>query len=132
ALMPRAVLDATFAEYLAGFRRRVRNEIDWANYTAYEVRIVGALVCLGERASAAELAAFLLDDRRPAPWNQWPEISWRDPRSPGHVGDVPHAWIAAEYMLAVRTMLAYERMADEALVLAAGVPAEWLDDGDAV
>ncbi len=132
ALMPRAVLDATFAEYVKGFRRRVRNEIDWANYTAYEVRIVGALVCLGERASAAELAELLLDDRRPAPWNQWPEISWRNPRSPGHIGDVPHAWIAAEYVLAVRTMLAYERMADEALVLAAGVPSAWLDGGDTV
>jgi hypothetical protein len=132
ALMPRAVLDATFAEYLKGFRRRVRNEIDWANYTAYEVRIIGALVCLGERANAAELAEFLLDDRRPQPWNQWPEISWRDPRSPGHIGDVPHAWIAAEYVLAVRTMLAYERMADEALVVAAGVPSAWLDGGDSV
>lgn len=132
ALMPRAVLDATFAEYLKGFRRRVRNEIDWANYTAYEVRIIGALVCLGERASAAELAELLLDDRRPQPWNQWPEISWRNPRSPGHIGDVPHAWIAAEYVLAVRTMLAYERMADEAIVVAAGVPSAWLDGGDAV
>lgn len=132
ALMPRAVLDATFAEYLKGFRRRVRNEIDWANYTAYEVRIIGALVCLGERASAAELAELLLDDRRPRPWNQWPEISWRNPRSPGHIGDVPHAWIAAEYVLAVRTMLAYERMDDEALVLAAGVPSAWLDGGDPV
>ncbi len=131
-LMPRAVLDQTFAEYLAGFRRRAGNAIDWANYTAYEVRIVGALVVLGERASAAELAAFLLDDRRPAAWNQWPEISWRDPRSPGHIGDVPHAWIAAEYVLSIRTMLVYERPADGALVVAAGVPPAWLDDGDAV
>lgn len=131
-LMPRAVLDATFAEYMNGFHRRVRNEIDWANYTAYEVRIVGALVCLGERASATELAEFLLDDRRPRPWNQWPEISWKNPRSPGHIGDVPHAWIAAEYVLAVRTMLAYERMEDEALVVAAGVPSAWLDGGDTV
>ena len=50
--VPRAALERTFAEYLAGFRRRRRNEIDWNNYTAYEVRIVGALVHLGERASA--------------------------------------------------------------------------------
>jgi hypothetical protein len=131
-LMPRGVLDRTFAEYLAGFRRRRRNEIDWVNYTAYEVRIIGALVHLGERASANELAEFLLADQRPRPWNQWPEISWRDPRSPGHIGDVPHAWIAAEYVLSFRTMLAYERTADDALVVAAGIPGVWLDDGDVV
>jgi len=136
ALMPHDVLAATFAEYLKGFRRRRNGEIDWANYTAYEVRIIGALVQLGERASANELAEFLLDDRRPRAWNQWPEISWRDPRSPGHIGDVPHAWISAEYVLAFRAMLAYERAADEAcdeaLVLAAGVAAAWLDDGPVV
>ena len=82
--------------------------------------------------SAAELAEFLLDDRRPRAWNQWPEISWRDPRSPGHIGDVPHTWIGAEYVLAFRTMLAYERAADDALVLAAGVADAWLDDGPVV
>jgi hypothetical protein len=130
--MPRAALERTFAAYLAGFRRRRRNEVDWSNYTAYEVRIVGALVHLGERASANELGEFLLSDRRPRAWNQWPEISWRDPRSPGHIGDVPHAWIGAEYVLSFRTMLAYERTSDGALVVAAGVPAQWLDDGGEV
>ncbi len=132
ALLPPDVLAATYDEYLKGFRRRRTGETDWANYTAYEVRIIGALVCLGERASAAELADFLLDDRRPRAWNQWPEISWRDPRSPGHIGDVPHAWIGAEYVLAVRTMLAYERAADDALVVAAGVTDAWLEDGPVV
>jgi hypothetical protein len=132
ALMPPAALARTFAEYLAGFRRRTRNEIDWANYTAYEVRIVGALVHLGERAAANELGEFLLGDQRLPAWNQWPEISWRDPRSPGHIGDVPHAWIGAEYVLAFRSMLAYEREADRALVVASGIPDAWLDDGGEV
>ncbi len=131
-LFPSDVLAATYAEYLTGFRRRRDGAIDWSNYTAYEVRIIGALVHLGERAAANELADFLLADRRPRAWNQWPEISWRNPRSPGHIGDVPHAWIGAEYVLAFRTMLAYERAADDALVLAAGVPATWLDEGDVV
>ncbi len=131
-LMPAATLAATFAEYLKGFRGRRDGAVDWSNYSAYEVRIIGALVCLGERASAHELAEFLLDDRRPRAWNQWPEISWRDPRSPGHIGDVPHAWIGAEYVLAFRTMLAYERPEDDALVVAAGIPSAWLDDGDVV
>jgi hypothetical protein len=130
ATMPPTELAHGFAEYLAGFRRRRRNEIEWNNYTAYEVRIVGALVQLGARSSANELADFLLSDRRPLAWNQWPEISWRDPRSPGHIGDVPHAWIGAEYALSFRTMLAFERMTDDALVVAAGVSDAWLDDGE--
>ncbi|MEW6267731.1 MAG: discoidin domain-containing protein [Thermodesulfobacteriota bacterium] len=130
ALLPEGPLRATFAEYLNGFRRRRDGAMPWKNYTAYEVRIVGALVQLGERAAANELVDFLLHDRRPPAWGQWPEITWRDPLSPGHVGDVPHAWIAAEYALAFRTMLAYERPSDDALVLAHGVPPAWLDDGD--
>jgi len=121
-------LGRTFDEYLAGFRRRRRGEIDWNNYSAYEIRIVGALVQLGRRDDAAELMEFLMGDRRPRAWNQWPEISWRDPRSPGHLGDVPHTWIGAEYLLALRSMLAYEREFDHALVLAAGVPQEWALD----
>jgi hypothetical protein len=129
--LPRVALERTFDTYLEGFRKRVRNEIDWANYTAYEVRIIGALVQLARRADANELAAFLLDDRRPRVWNQWPEISWRDPKSPGHLGDLPHCWIGAEYMLAFRTMLVFEREAERSLVIGAGVPAEWLD-GDGV
>ena len=128
--LPRAALERTFDEYLAGFRRRRRGELDWNNYSAYEIRIVGALVHLGRRDDAAELLEFFLADRRPRAWNQWPEISWRDPRSPGHLGDVPHTWIGAEYVLALRSVLAYERAADQTLVLAAGVPAAWLD-GDA-
>ncbi len=129
AYLPRAALERTFDEYLAGFRRRRRGEIDWNNYSAYEIRIVGALVHLGRRDDAAELLEFFLADRRPRAWNQWPEITWRDPRSPGHLGDVPHTWIGAEYVLALRSALVYERRDDRTLVVAAGVPAAWLDDG---
>src|SRR6185369_14755748 len=92
-------------------------------------RIIGALVHLGRRDDAVELLRFFLDDRRPPAWNQWPEITWRNPRSPGHLGDVPHTWIGAEYVLALRSVLAYERSAEDSLVLAAGVPSAWLDDG---
>ncbi|HEY5102023.1 MAG TPA: hypothetical protein VII70_04505, partial [Steroidobacteraceae bacterium] len=59
-------------------------------------------------------------------WNQWPEIAWRDPRAPAHVGDLPHTWVAAEYVLAVRSLFAYEREADQTLVLGAGLAPEWI------
>ncbi len=72
---------------------------------------------------------FSCADRRILPWNQWPEISWRDPLSPSFIGDMPHSWIGAEYILAVRSLFAYEREADQSLVIAAGVADHWLDDG---
>ena len=125
--LPAAALAWTFDEYLRGLRRRRNGEIDWNNYSAYELRIVGALVRLGRRDDAHELLAFFLGDRRPQPWNQWPEISWRDPRSPGHLGDVPHAWVGAEFVLAVLGLFAYERPSDDALVLGAGISETWLD-----
>jgi hypothetical protein len=127
--LPAAALAHTYDEYLTGFRRRARGEIEWANYTAYEIRIVGALVRLGRREEAHEVLDFLLADRRPRPWNQWPEISWRDPRSPGHLGDLPHSWIGAEYVLAVLGLFAFEDPASRSLVLAAGVPGLWLEGG---
>jgi hypothetical protein len=130
--LPATAIGRTFDEYLANFRKRRRGEVHWSNYSPYEIRIIGALVRLGRRETAFELAQFFLGDRRPLAWNQWPEIVWRDPRSPGHIGDMPHTWIAAEFALAFRSMLAFERDADQSLVVAAGVPAEWLDSGDGV
>ena len=99
---------------------------------APSIRIIGALVRLGRREDAHELLAFFLSDRRILPWNQWPEISWRDPLGPSFIGDMPHSWIGAEYILAVRSLFAYEREADQSLVIAAGVSDNWLRDGGEV
>jgi hypothetical protein len=131
-LLPAAALDHTFETYLRGFRDRHSGKVEWTNYTPYEIRLIGALVRLGKRQSAYELAAFFLSDRRPQAWNQWPEIAWRDATTPGHLGDLPHSWIGAEYMLAFLSMLAFEREADHTLVIAAGIPDAWLTEGVAV
>lgn len=129
-VLPQEPLQQTFATYLEGFRRRQDPQQPWTNYSAYEIRIIGALVRLEKREEANKLLEFFLADRRPIEWNQWPEISWRDPRSPGHLGDLPHTWIAAEYILALCSMIASEREADDSLVLAAGMPCSWiLGDG---
>jgi hypothetical protein len=128
-LMPPAEMHNTFDTYLAGFRERAGGTLEWNNYTAYEIRIIGALVRLGRRSEALDLAAFMLSDRRIPPWNQWPEITWRDGRSPSFLGDLPHTWISAEYILSVCSMFAYEREEDRSLVLAAGISPEWLKDG---
>jgi hypothetical protein len=130
--LPAAAVERTFDEYLTNLRRRQSGEVDWSQYSPYEIRIIGALVRLGRRASAFELAQLFLADRRPLPWNQWSEIAWRDPRSPGHIGDMPHTWIAAEFALSFRSMLVFERERDQTLIVAAGVPAEWLEGGAGV
>ena len=124
--LPQGPLHAMLATYLDSFHRKHRGEMEWTNYTAYEIRIIGAFVRLGKRDTANELLEFFLSDRRPCEWNQWPEITWRDPRSPGHLGDVPHTWIAAEYMLAVASMVAAEREATDSMVLASGMPWAWI------
>jgi hypothetical protein len=123
--MDRAAVEWTFDKYLSDWRKKRSGELEWSNYTAYEVRIIGAFVRLGQRAKALELLRFFLSDQRPRPWNQWPEISWCDPSWPGHIGDVPHTWISAEFALAVESLFAYESRRRQALVLAAGVAMEW-------
>jgi hypothetical protein len=128
-LLPPSELQNTFDKYMEGFRKRKDGAVAWSNYSAYEIRIIGALVRLGRRRDALELLEFMLADRRIPAWNQWPEISWRDASGPSFVGDLPHTWISAEYMLSVRTMFGYEREEDEALVIAAGVAGEWLSGG---
>ncbi len=133
--LDRPAVERTFDIYLAEWRRKRQGTLDWFNYTPYEIRIIGALVRLGWREAALELLRFFLSDRRPIPWNQWPEIAWRDRTAPAHVGDLPHTWIAAEYVLAVRALFAYEHEAEHesegTLILAAGLAPEWLE-GDGV
>ena len=127
--LPAAPRARTFERFLERFRAMHGGGAPWTNYTPYEIRIIGALVRLGWRREAHELLDFHLAERRPPAWNQWPEIAWHDPRAPGHQGDLPHAWIGAEYALVFRDLFAYERGADQSLVVAAGIPETWLAAG---
>jgi hypothetical protein len=126
--LDRGAVERTFDKYLADWRGKRSGAVPWSNYTPYEIRIIGAFVRLGRRDAALELLRFFLSDRRPQPWNQWPEIAWRDRKAPAHVGDLPHTWIAAEYVLAVRSLFAYERDTDRSLILAAGLAPEWIEE----
>lgn len=124
--LPAAALAATFERYWAEFLDRSDGRRDWDTYTPYEWRNVGALVRLGWRDRANALFDYFMADRRPAGWNQWAEVVGRDPRAPRFIGDMPHGWVASDYVNALLDMLAYERPRDSALVLAAGVPDAWL------
>jgi hypothetical protein len=95
---------------------------DW---TPYEMRIIGAMVRLGDRAHALELIDRFMADRRPAAWNEWAEVVGREYRKPRFIGDMPHAWVASDFVRSVLEAIAYDRE-DGALVIGAGVPASWL------
>jgi hypothetical protein len=124
--LPREALDRTFDRYWQTVEERVHGRATSSGYSPYELRNVEALVRLGQRARAHEVLAALLRDQRPAAWNQWAEIVWRDPGAPRFIGDMPHTWVASSFVRTLRTMLAYEREEDRALVLAAGVAPAWL------
>lgn len=129
ARLPGDLLEKTFTRYWARFTSRRGDDSDWKDYTPYELRAVAAFVRLGRRGQVGALLDYFMNDRRPQAWNGWAEVVRRDPRTPGFIGDMPHAWIASDYIRSVLDMLAYRRPTDGAMVLAAGVPAQWLDDG---
>ena len=51
----------------------------------------------------------------------------RDAREPRFLGDMPHGWVASDYIRSVLDLFAYEREGERSLVLAAGMPMAWLD-----
>lgn len=125
--LPPDQLTATFERYWRDFVLRREGRLPGADgYTPYELRTVGAFVRLGWRDRAHELLDFFFEDRRPQAWNGWAEGVRHDPRKIHFVGDMPHAWISSDYIRSALDMLAYDREADGALVLAAGVPGSWL------
>jgi len=127
--LPAAALAATFDRYLREFRERRDGARTWDAYTPYELRSVGTVVRLGRKAEAHELLDSFLRDRRPAGWNQWAEVVWREYREPRFIGDMPHTWVGSDFIRSVLDMFAYEREADSTLVVGAGVPAEWVTEG---
>lgn len=125
-IFPPSAVNRTFARAYSNFaKRRDDPAFAWDAYTPYEFRMVPAFLCLGEKDKALSLMEWYMRDRRPRGWNHWAEVVWKDPRAPKFVGDMPHAWVGAEYMHAWRNMFVFERERDDALVVLAGVPAYW-------
>jgi hypothetical protein len=124
--LPARELARTFERYWESFLARRAGTDGQESYTPYEWRTVGAFVRLGWRERAKELADFLFADRRPAAWNQWAEVVWRDPRAAKFIGDMPHGWVGSDYIRSLLDFFAYDRGEDDALVLGAGVPADWV------
>ncbi len=118
---------ATYERYWQAFVDRRDGRVAWDEYTPYELRIVGTFVRLGWRERAQALLAYFLAGRRPRAWNQWAEVIGRNYRQPRFIGDMPHGWVASDYIGSVLDLFAYERDADRALVLGRGLPPSWLE-----
>ncbi len=124
--LPQPALNNTFERYWSEFVQRRDGKRQWKDYTPYEWRNVAAFVRLGWRARAWEATEFFFKDRAPQGWNQWAEVVSSTPRKPFFVGDLPHAWVASDFVRSALDMFAYQREVDDAIVLAAGVPSAWL------
>ncbi|MFN5744788.1 MAG: discoidin domain-containing protein [Methylococcaceae bacterium] len=121
--VPAGPLARTFDEYAEYVEKRQSGAVSWDAYTPYEIRSVEAFVRLGRSSDAHKLLAFLMSGQRPKGWHQWAEVVWRDPAAPRFVGDMPHAWIGAEFIRAVRSLYVFESEQDHALVV--GVVEYW-------
>jgi F5/8 type C domain len=124
--LPDMLVRNTFERYWSDFVARRDGAQSWDAYTPYEWRTVGSLVRLGERERAQQAMAFFYRDRRPPGWNQWAEVVLRNPREPRFLGDMPHGWVESDEIRSVLDLFAYEREGEQGLVLAAGVPIDWL------
>ncbi len=124
--LPQPALNTTFERYWTQFVERRDGKRQWKDYTPYEWRNVAAFIRLGWRSRAWEATEFFFKDRAPPAWNQWAEVVSSTPRTPFFVGDLPHAWVASDFVRSALDMFAYQREVDDAIVLAAGVPTAWL------
>ncbi|MGJ7903265.1 discoidin domain-containing protein [Lysobacter sp. 1R34A] len=125
-LLPETLLRNTFERYWKEFVDRRDGRREWKDYTPYELRTIGSFVRLGRRDRAHEALDFFFKDQQPRAWNQWAEVVSRTPRKPFFVGDLPHAWVESDYVRSALDLFAYSRDIDRALVIAAGIPADWL------
>lgn len=114
----------TFDRFLTEWQARVEGTRPADRYSAYEIRNAQALTALGRGDEALEQLLYALKTARPPIWQQWPEITWIEPGVPGHLGDLPHTWIAAEFLLAVRSLWLVEE--SERLIIGRGLPTPWL------
>jgi hypothetical protein len=124
--LPQDLLRGTFERYWREFVERRDGLVPWKDYTPYEWRNVAAMVRLGWRGRAEEVFDWFFGHRTPHAWHQWGEVVSSTPRKPFFLGDLPHAWVASDFMRSALEMFAYPREGDDSIVLAAGLPPAWL------
>ena len=132
ARLPQGAVERTFDRYYEYFIARRDGRTGWENFTPYEMRLIGTFVRLGWKERAHELLEFFMEYRRPPAWNGWAEVVWPDPRALRFIGDMPHTWVGSDFLRSAADMIAYEREEDQALVVGAGLPADWVESAPGV
>jgi len=124
--IPGDLISKTFKRYRAFFNARKSGDIEWVNYTPYEIRNIGAMVLLGEYEFANEMINYFLKDSRPEGWNHWAEVVWRDSLFPGFIGDMPHTWVGSDFINSFRLMIVHENEQDSSISIASGLTQRWM------
>lgn len=127
-ILPQDLLTATYDLCAADMRSLGAPGFD-GSFTPYVLRNLNAFVSLGRLDDAFRLLALMLECRRPENWRQWAEVVWSPLRAPQYIGDMPHTWIGAEFVAAIRRMLLREN--GDVLELFRGAPEHWWD-GDGI
>jgi hypothetical protein len=127
--LPKSAMTRTFDKYYEWFMSRARGEISWNAFTPYEIRSVGTYIYLGQKERAHTVLEWFLKSQRPRGWNHWAEVVWNDERHAQFIGDMPHTWVASDFINAIRAMFAYEIDEDQSLVVGAGLKEEWIRHG---
>ncbi|MFH1779003.1 MAG: hypothetical protein ABH847_03115, partial [Candidatus Omnitrophota bacterium] len=124
--LPQPQLDNTFRKYYKDtFLPRLKE--DWkGSFTPYEIRSISSFILMGQKEKALNMLKYFQTVKRPREWNHWAEVVFSEYRHPQYIGDMPHTWIGAEYINAVRNLFVYEK--DDKLILGAGIPSEWTED----
>jgi hypothetical protein len=126
-VVPEEALRATFDRYWRFFQERAAAGATWDGFTPYELRHIGAFIRLGQPDRARAVLEWMLRQQRPAGWNHWAEVVFRDRDSARFIGDMPHTWCGSDFINSARSMFVYEREDDGSLVVFAGVPEAWME-----
>ncbi|MFD9858869.1 glucosidase family protein [Streptomyces alboflavus] len=142
----RWTLDTMYGRFVTG---GFRHEAAWNAYGPYlTTQLAHAYLLAGDPARMDALLGWAVaasmarvDDRAVAlgAWNEqhaFPVASGftEVPHRHWYMGDIPHGWAAAEYLLLLRDVLFFEADEDRDphLYIAPGVRPHWVPDGDAV
>lgn len=119
-------LKNTFDKYFDFiFQRESQN--DFVNFTPYEIRNINSFLFQGQKERAFKLLNFMLKYQRPANWNHWAEVVWRDSSTPEFIGDMPHTWVGSDFINAFRNMFLYEDEIDSSFKLLMGFSESFLN-----
>ncbi|MCK5306442.1 MAG: discoidin domain-containing protein [Candidatus Omnitrophica bacterium] len=129
--LPKPQTNNTFNKYYLELKKRMfASATSRFIFGPYEIRNAAAFAYMGQRVRALDTLKYLLKHRQPIAWNQWAEVIDTGYRYPFYLGDMPHTWIGAEYINAVRSLFVYE--AGDKLILGGGIDEKWLSSKEGV